>query len=112
MKDFAHQRQIKHTSFVLEPSLRLRSLVKIVDAEVITAEKLRTLDLPLEIINVKSKLESRSLFDETYDSNFEVMFTQSSDQNNEIKHQSLKHCKFCHKTQYLCLKLFWQTTRR
>ena len=49
--------EIKHISTVIEPSIPLHALVKPVDAEDITNEKTRTLDLPLEIIEVATGLE-------------------------------------------------------
>ena len=45
-EDFAHKRQIKHTSTVMEPSIPFHTLVELVDAEDITNEKNPTLDLP------------------------------------------------------------------
>ena len=42
LKDFANKRQVKHTSTVLEPSILFHTLVKLVDAEDITNDKIRT----------------------------------------------------------------------
>ena len=44
----------------MEPSIPLHALVKLVDAEDITNEKTRTLDLLLEIFNVASELDSQN----------------------------------------------------
>ena len=60
VEDFAQQWQLKHTSTVMEPSISVHTLVKLVDAEHIKIEKFRSLDLQQEIINVTSKLESQS----------------------------------------------------
>ena len=49
LKDFANKRQVKHTSTVLEPSIPFHTLVKLVDAEDIANDKIRTHDLALEI---------------------------------------------------------------
>ena len=45
----------------MEPSIPVQTLVTLVDAELIKIEKLRSLDLQQEIINVTSKLESQNL---------------------------------------------------
>ena len=51
LKDFANKRQVKHTSTVLEHSIPFHTLVKLVDAEDIANDKIRTHDLALEINN-------------------------------------------------------------
>ena len=51
LKDFANKRQVKHTSTVLEPSIPFHTLVKLVDAEDIANDKIRT---PLRYICRKS----------------------------------------------------------
>ena len=48
LKDFANKRQVKHTSTVLEPSIPFHTLVKLVNAEDIANDKIRTHDLELE----------------------------------------------------------------
>ena len=50
LKDFANKRQVKHTSTVLEPSIPFHTLEKLVDAENIANDKIRTHDLALELI--------------------------------------------------------------
>ena len=77
MKDFAQKRQVKHSFTVIEPSIPFDTLVKLVPVEDKTREKIRILDLPLEINNVTSKLESQNLSAETYNPNPEVIFTQT-----------------------------------
>ena len=52
LKDFANKRQVKHTSTVLEPSIPFHTLVKLVDAEDIANDKIRTHDLALEVNNI------------------------------------------------------------
>ena len=69
----------------MEPPIPIHTLVKLVDAEKITNEKIPALDLPMEISNVTSKVESQNISAETYDPNPEVMFTQISDRNNKSK---------------------------
>ena len=49
LKDFAHKRQVKHVSTLLEPSIPFHTLVRHVDSEDIANEKIRTNDLALEI---------------------------------------------------------------
>ena len=48
LKDFAHKRQVKHVTTVLEPSIPFHTLVRHVDSEDIANEKIRTNDLALE----------------------------------------------------------------
>ena len=43
LEDFAHKRQVKHTSNVMEPSNAFQTLNKLVDPEETTNEKIRTL---------------------------------------------------------------------
>ena len=61
LKDFANKRQVKHTSTVLEPSIPFHTLVKLVDAEDIAYDKLRTHDLALEINNITKQLNTLTL---------------------------------------------------
>ena len=65
MKMFSHTRLAKHTSNYMEPSNPFHTLGQPVDAEVITDEKNRTPDLPLEINEVTSKLKSQMSSSET-----------------------------------------------
>ena len=46
LKDFANKRLVKHTSTILEPSIPFHTLVKLVDAEDIASDKIRTHELP------------------------------------------------------------------
>ena len=96
-KDFAHKRQVKHTSTVLEPpSIPIHTLVKLVDTEHFTQGKFRTLYSILETNNVTSKLESQNLSAETHDSNTESKFMQTTYPNIVSKSQFLIVCSFCH----------------
>ena len=45
LTDIAHKQQVKHTFAVMEPSTSFHTLVKLVDGEDVTNEKIRTLDL-------------------------------------------------------------------
>ena len=80
LKDFAHKRQVKHVSTLLEPSIPFHTLVRHVDSEVIANEKIRTNDLALEINKV-------SLEEDTNKKEFEyedqIMVTQTGDPNNK-----------------------------
>ena len=60
-KDFANKRQVKHTSTVLEPSITFHTLVKLVDAEDIANDKIRTHDLALEMNNITKQLNTQTL---------------------------------------------------
>ena len=52
LKDFANKPQVKHTSTVLDPSSPFHTLVKLVEAEDIANDRIRTHDLALELNNV------------------------------------------------------------
>ena len=47
-------------------------------------EKIRTLDSPLENINVTSKAEAQNLCSEIFDPNPKIMFTQTADPNEKV----------------------------
>ena len=97
LKDFAHKRHVKHVSTLLEPSIPFHTLVRHVDSEDIANEKIRTIDLALEINKV-------SLEDDTNKREFEhedhIMVTQSGDPNNKRKPAYKKHCSYCHKNNH------------
>ena len=97
LKDFAHKRQVKHVSTLLEPSIPFHTLVRHVDSEDIADEKIRTNDLALEINKV-------SLEDDTNKKVFEhedqIMVTQSGDPNNKSKPAYRKYCSYCHKNNH------------
>ena len=82
LKNFAHRRQGKHVSTLLDLSIPFHTLVRHVDSEDIANEKIRTNDLALEINKV-------SLEDDTNKKEFEhedhIMVTQSGDPNNKSK---------------------------
>ena len=52
---------MKHTSTVLEPSIPFHTLVKLLDAEDIANDKIRTHDLALEINNITIQLNTQTL---------------------------------------------------
>ena len=80
LKDFANKRQVKHTSTVLEPSIPFHTLVKLVDAEDIANDKIRTHDLALEINNITKQLNTQSL---DHPSQEQLLYTQPKDPNNK-----------------------------
>ena len=96
-KDFANKRQVKHTSTVLEPSIPFHTLVKLVDAEDIANDKIRTHDLTLEVNNLTKQLQSQSLNQQQTD---QIMFTQPRDPNNKTKPAYKKYCSYCHRTNH------------
>ena len=73
LKDFANKRQVKHTSTVLEYSIPFHTLAKLVDAEDIANDRIRTHDLALEFNNITSQLQTQTL-DSSQQEQF--MFTQ------------------------------------
>ena len=82
LKDFANKRQVKHTSTVLEPSIPFHTLLKLVDAEDIANDKIRTHDLALEINNITKQLNTQTL---DHSSQEQLMYTQPKDPNNKNK---------------------------
>ena len=97
LKDFAKKRQVKHTSTVLEPSIPFHTLVKLVDAEDIANDKIRTHDLTLEVNNITKQLQTQALNSQQSD---QIMFTQSRDPNNKNKPAYKKYCSYCHRTNH------------
>ena len=98
LKDFANKRQVKHTSTVLEPSIPLHTLVKLVDAEDIANDKIRTHDdLALEINNITKQLNTQTL---DHSSQEQLMYTQPKDPNNKNKPAYKKYCSYCHRTNH------------
>ena len=90
----------------MEPYIPFYTLVKFVDAEDITNEKGRTLDLPLEVNNVSLKLESLSLSAETYDPNSQIMFTETTDPNIRCKFHFQQYWNCCQKSNRSVSKCF------
>ena len=97
LKDFANERQVKHTSTVLEPSIPFHTLVKLVDAEDIANDKIRTHDLALEINNITKQLNTQTL---DHTSQEQLMYTQPKDPNNKNKPAYKKYCSYCHRTNH------------
>ena len=93
LKDFANKRQLNHTSTVLEPSIPFHTLVKLVDAEDIANNKMRTHDLALEINNLTKQLNTQTLDPSSQE---QLMFTQPKDPNNKNKPAYKKYCSYCH----------------
>ena len=81
----------------MEPSIPFQTLVKLVDAGGNTNEKVRTLDITLEISKVTSKLASQIFLSEIYDSITEVLFTQTKYPINKSKLHFRNYCIYCHK---------------
>ena len=97
LKDFANKRQIKHTSTVLEPSIPFHTLVKLVDAEDIANDKIRTHDLALEINNITKQWNTQTL---DHSSQEQLMYTQPKDPNYKNKPAYKKYCSYCHRTNH------------
>ena len=97
LKYFANKRQVKHTSTVLEPSIPFHTLVKLVDAEDIANDKIRTHDLTLEVNNISKQLQTQTLDSQQSD---QVMFTQQRDPNNKTIPAYKKYCYYCHRTNH------------
>ena len=97
LKDFANKRQVKHTSTVLEPSIPFHTSVKLVDAEDIANDKIRTHDLALEMNNITKQLNTQTL---DHPSQEQLMYTQPKDRNNKNKPAYKKYCSYCRRTNH------------
>ena len=95
-EDFAHKRQVKHVSTLLEPSIPFHTLVRHVDPEDIANEKVRTHDLALEINKISIDNDNN---DEELQHDH-IMVTQSGDPNNKSKPAYKKYCSYCHKNNH------------
>ena len=71
--------------------------MKLVDAEDIANDKIRTHDPTLEVNSITNKLQSQNL--ETQKSEH-LMFTQPRDPNNKHKPAYKKYCSYCHRTNH------------
>ena len=88
VKDFAHKRQVKHVSTLLESSIPFHTLVRLVDSEDIANEKIKSNDLALETNKVS--IEDDTNNKET--GHDHIMVTQSGDPNNKSKPVYQKYC--------------------
>ena len=96
LKDFAHRRQVKHVSTLLEPSIAFHTLLRHVDSEDIANEKIRTNDLASEINKVSIEDDNNNKESE----HDHIMVTQSGDPNNKSKPAYKKFCSYCHKNNH------------
>ena len=71
---------MKYTSTVLEPSIPFHTLVKLVDAEDIANDKIRTHDLALEVNIITNQLQTQILNSSQQE---QLMFTEPRDPNNK-----------------------------
>ena len=97
---------MKHTSTVLELSISFHTLVKLVDAEDIANDKIRTYDLTLEVNSITNQLQSQNV--ETQQSEH-IKFTQSRHPNSKHKPAFKKFCSYCHRTNHSISSLFQET---
>ena len=107
LKDFANKRQVKHTSTVLEPSITFHTLVKLVDAEDIANDKIRTHDLALEVNNITKQLHIQTFEPSSQE---QLMFTQPKTQITKIN-LHIKILFILSQNKSLHLRLFKKTTR-
>ena len=81
-KEFANKRQVKHTSTNIEPPRPFDTLVKLVDAEDISNERICTHDLFLEFNSITNQIKSQNLDTQQCK---QLMFTQPRGPNNKHK---------------------------
>ena len=99
-KQLFHKWQIILTSAVMETPIHSYTLNKLVDVED------NTLDWPLEIIMVTSRLASQKSSRQNCDSETEVMLTPTNDLKKRSKLHFRKYCKYCHKSSHYVSKCF------
>ena len=97
LKDFANKRQMEHTSTVLEPSIPFHTLVKLVDAEDIVNDEIRTHDFTVDVNNITKQLQTQNL-DTSHQE--QLMCTQPRDPNIKNKPAYKKYCSFCQRTNH------------
>ena len=100
---------MKQISNVLEPSKPFHTLVKLVEAEDIANDEIRTLDLTLEVNSIANHQLQTLLQSQNLDKqqSKQLMFTQSRDSNNKHKTAEQKYCAFCQRTNHsfsVCFK--------
>ena len=88
---------MKHTSTVLEPSIPFHTLVKLVDAEDVANDKIRTHDLAPEVSNITKLLQTQSLDSSQQE---QPMFTQSRVPNKKNKPAYKQYCFYCYRTNH------------
>ena len=71
--------------------------MKLVDAEDIANDKIRTHDLALEINTLTKQLNTQTLEPSSQE---QLMFTQPKDPNNKNKPAYKKYCSYCHRTNH------------
>ena len=86
---------MKHTFTVLEPLTPFHTLVKLVDAEDIANDKIRTHDLALEVNNITKQLQTQTLDSSNQE---QLMFTQPRDPNIKNKPANEKYCSHYQRT--------------
>ena len=82
---------------VLQPSTPFHTLVKLVFAEDIANDKIRTHDLALEVNNITQQLQTQTL---DSSQQVELLFTQPRDPNNKNKPAYKKFCSYCQRTNH------------
>ena len=97
LKGFTNKRQVKHTSTVSEPSIPFHTLVKLVDAEDIANDKIRTYYFVLELIKIINHSQTQTFYSSEQE---QLLFTQPRDPNNKNKPAFKKYCSYCHRTNH------------
>ena len=82
---------------VLQPSTPFHTLVKLVFAEDIANDKIRTHDLALEVNNITQQLQTQTL---DSSQQVELLCTQPRDPNNKNKPAYKKFCSYCQRTNH------------
>ena len=106
LENFAQKCQIKHTITVMEPSFHFIHRLNLLMLKILRLKKILTLDLPLEIYKVTSRLKSQNSLSATYAPSPEVIFTQTTDRKNRSKTQFRKNLKFCLESNHSVSKCF------
>ena len=88
---------MKHISTVLEPAIPFHTVVKLVDAEDIPNDKIRTQDLALEVNSITKQVCTQTLEPSLQE---QLLFTQPKDPNNKNKPAYKKYCSYCHRTNH------------
>ena len=94
---------MKHTSTILASSIPFHTLVKLVHAEDIANDKIRTHDLALEVNNNTKHLQTQTLEPSSQE---QLMHTQPKVPNNKNKPANKQYCSISHRTNHFISACF------
>ena len=107
LKAFANERQVKHTSTIIETSILFHTIVKLVDSEDRADDRIRTLALTSELNNITNQLQSQIIEQPTE----QHLLTQTKDPNKKTNMLTKNTAPTVTKTNHLISSCFKKTSR-